>query len=99
MTLKYLLMAPNYCKHLAVTEHGDGAIAGTFLLTDAKLRGSAVRGHGFSYLGAGFSGELDMALQWTHSSLIDEPPAGRPKPPFQQLDRNKVDDRLKFGNW
>ena len=43
MTLKYLVMFPTYCKHSKIVAPGDGSIAGTFLLTDAKLQGSAMR--------------------------------------------------------
>lgn len=76
MTLKWLIQCPEHCKHKkgTLTATGDGGIAGTFLLTDAKLQGSAVRVLGPHDLGAGFSGELDMAIQWTHTTLLDPAP-------------------------
>jgi len=74
MTIKYLLLFPTYCKRSAIKVLGNSHIRGTFLLSDAKLRGSAVRALGPSDLGRGFSGELDMELQWTHTANIDAAP-------------------------
>jgi len=99
MTVKYLLLFPDYCKHKAVQTHGDGAISGTFLLTDAKLRGSAMRSLGPHELGRGLSGELDMALHLTHSELMPPLPPITPKPALDQLSANEVEDQCKFGNW
>lgn len=44
MTAKYLIVMPSHCKHSALRVHKDGSCAGTFLLSDAGLHGSAVRG-------------------------------------------------------
>jgi len=112
MTLKWLWQCPEHCKHSSLTPTGDGGIAGTFLLTDAKLHGSAVRGRGPRDAGTGFSGELDMAVQWTHSPLvdpmIDPPEQTKPAGPggpaahlsaIDQLGSTGDDDGLRFGNW
>jgi len=98
MTVKYLILFPDYCKHSAIKLHGDGAISGTFLLTDAKLRGSAMRALGPHKLGCGLSGELDMALHLTHSELIDPLPPLKPAKALDQLSANDVEDKCKFGN-
>ena len=50
---RYLLMHPTYCKRSAVSVNGQADISGTFLLADAKMRGSAVRALGPSDLGQG----------------------------------------------
>jgi len=99
MTIKYLLLFPDYCKHSAIELHGEGAISGTFLLTDAKLRGSAMRVLGPHDLGAGFSGELDMDLHLTHSPLVPSLPPVKPTPAIEQLTYNSTEDDCKFGNW
>ena len=57
-----------------------------------------MRGHGHSFLGNGFSGELDMALHWTHSPLIDPPPPPKPMTASQQIDVASWEDKYKFGN-
>lgn len=109
MTLKWLHQAPDHCKHAKgkLTKTGDGGIAGTFLLTDAKLHGSAVRHMGPHDLGDGFMGELDMAIQWTHTdrlepSFADEPHKLIHKEPMSAIDQlgsTGEDDTLRFGNW
>jgi len=109
MTLKWLHQAPDHCKHAQgkLTKTGDGGIAGTFLLTDAKLHGSAVRHMGPHDLGDGFMGELDMAIQWTHTDRLDPSFADTPhelihKVPMgaiDQLGSTGDDDALRFGNW
>ena len=113
MTLKWLYMCPQHCKHSKLHATGDGGITGTFLLTNAKLQGAACRGIGPHDLGHGFSGELDMAVQWTHTDLLDPPTnwqmtasphaggrlTGPSKSPLEQLDSTGGDDGLRFGNW
>lgn len=116
MTLKWLIQCPTHCKYKegSLTTTGEGGIAGTFLLTDAKLQGSAVRGRGPHDLGNGFSGELDMAIQWTHTNMLDPPPASwtmcnsphagnrpmsAPIGATGQLGSTGDDDGLRFGNW
>ena len=45
VTAKYLVTCPRHCKHMPPLSVGrDGALSGTFLLADKRLRGSAVRG-------------------------------------------------------
>jgi len=94
MTTKYLLTAPRHCKHAkgSLTVGKKGAIAGSFLLSDAKLRGSAVRGHGPHSVGdsearkSGAScGELEMMLQWAHSELVPVQPPQKPRPAMDQV--------------
>ena len=97
MTIKYLIAAPNYCKHSVCKVFGRGHIAGTFLLTDAKLRGSACRALGPHELGRGLSGEIDMAIQWTHMEGIDPPPP-KPMTAMQQMGINSFEGDLKMGN-
>ena len=80
-------------------EKASYAIRGTFLLTDAKMRGSAVRGHGHDKLGAGFSGELDMSLQWMHTSRLDPPPSTPKSGALTQLTANGAEDSCKIGNF
>ena len=99
MTLKWLVQCPEHCKHRSLTATGDGGVAGTFLLTDAKLRGSAVRGRGPHELGRGFSGELDMAIQWTHTTMLDDAPPPKKMGAIAQLSSTEDDDKLRFGNW
>ena len=77
MTIKYLLMFPTYCKHSDISVDGPCCISGTFLLADAKMRGSAVRALGPSDVGAGFAGELDMRIRWVHTGRVDPPPKRR----------------------
>ena len=98
MTVKYLILFPDYCKHSAIKVHGDGSVCGTFLLTDAKLRGSACRCLGCNDLGRGFSGELDMALHLTHSPHVDPLPPSKPMKALDQMSQNEVEDKCKFGN-
>jgi len=99
MTLKYLVMFPDYCKHSKITCHGGGAISGSFLLTDAKFRGSAIRGGiGPNSVGAGFSGELDMAIHYTHSAVLDPPPPPPNIGALDQLGAFPLEDDCKFGN-
>ena len=104
MTLKWLWQCPEHCKHRELTATGQGGIAGTFLLTDAKLHGSAVRHLGPHTLKHpsgtdGFCGELDMALQWTHTTLLDPPKPRKPTGAIEQLGSTGDDDTLRFGNW
>lgn len=99
MTVKYLFMFPTYCKHSRIHAPGDGSISGTFLLTDTKCRGSAMRNREHDDLGAGFSGELDMALHFTHSGLLDEPLPRRPMSALEQIDEFPNEDKLKMGYW
>ena len=80
MTTKHLYVAPAHCKHSALRVHKDRAVAGTFLLSDAKLRGSAVRGLGHREMGGGYSGEVDMTIAWVHSA-VHEATQSRPPPP------------------
>ena len=98
MTVKYLILFPDYCKHSTIAMHGNGSIAGTFLLTDPKLHGSAMRVLGPSDLGKGYSGELDMAIHLTHSPLVDPCPPFKPIPSLAQLTANGPEDDLKKGN-
>ena len=101
MTVKYLIMFPMYCKHKEgkLTAHGDGAISGTFLLTDAKFQGSACRALGCNDLGRGLSGELDMEIHYTHSDLIDPlPPVMEGYDAIGQLGKYPLEDKCKLGN-
>ena len=98
MTVKYLILFPDYCKHSTIAMHGNGSIAGTFLLTDPKLHGSAMRVLGPSDLGKGYSGELDMAIHLTHSPLVDPCQPFKPIPSLAQLTANGSEDDLKKGN-
>ena len=77
MTLKWLWQLPTHCKHKrdGLTATGEGGIAGTFLLTDAKLRGSACRHLGPHELGEGFSGELQRRTA-VHSPHTVHLPSG-----------------------
>ena len=95
--VRYLLAAPTYCKNSTVKVTGPGSIVGTFLLTDAKLRGSACRELGEHDVGRGFSGELDMALHWTHVRELDPLPP-KPLTALQQMGQNGFEDDLKMGN-
>ena len=106
MSLKYLICIEGgvpHCKHKTVKMHGDGAISGTFLLTDAKCHGSACRDPlvGYHSVPGGFSGELDMAMQWTNTTLLETAEEQRahrkPLTAFEQLDTNSEEDKLKMG--
>ena len=106
MSLKYLICIEGdvpHCKHKSVKMHGDGAISGTFLLTDAKCHGSACRDPlvGYHNVPGGFSGELDMAMQWTSTSPLETAEEQRahrkPLDAFKQLDTNSEEDKLKMG--
>jgi len=60
VTAKYLVTCPRHCKHMPPLSVGrDGALSGTFLLADKRLRGSAVRSLGPSELGRGVGGEIE----------------------------------------
>ena len=98
MTLKYLVMFPTYCKHSKIVAPGDGSIAGTFLLTDAKLQGSAMRDREAWDLGRGFSGELDMAMHYTRSELLEPRPPQKAMGALAQMGQFPDEDKLKIGN-
>jgi len=98
LTLKYLVTQPDYCKHAPpLARSRDGSVSGTFLLSDAKLRGSAVRALGPSELGKGFSGEVDMRLHWMHAALPPPPPPKR-RTALEQLKENSGETALRLGS-
>jgi len=100
MTTKYLLVCPTHCKHSSLRQHKDGAISGTFLLCDAKLRGSAVRGLGPHDMGTdGYCGEIELGMHWVHSELVPPPPKPTPRPPMEQLNEGTAEDTLRLGNF
>merc|ERR1719262_1182017 len=75
MTVKYLAVGPSHCKHAAIRRYrADGTVRGAFLLSNAKLHGSAVRHAGPHEMGSGASGELDMLLQWVSVDDVPAPP-------------------------
>jgi len=99
LTLKYLVTQPDYCKHAPpLTRSRDGSISGTFYLSDAKLRGSAVRALGPSELGKGFSGEVDMRLHWMHAASLPPPPPPKRRTAMEQLNENSGETALRLGN-
>ena len=99
LTLKYLVTQPDYCKHAPpLARSRDGSVSGTFLLSDAKLRGSAVRALGPSELGKGFSGEVDMRLHWMHAASLPPPPPPKRRTAMEQLNENSGETALRLGN-
>uniref|UniRef100_A0A7S2JCQ8 C2 domain-containing protein n=1 Tax=Haptolina brevifila TaxID=156173 RepID=A0A7S2JCQ8_9EUKA len=100
ITTKCLVACPTHCKHRTLTVCPDGSLAGTFLLSDSKLRGSAVRGFGPHDCAEGYSGEIDMVLKWSHAAddLVPPPPLKPPRPPIEQLNESSADNALQLGN-
>jgi len=98
VTAKYLITCPHHCKHMPPLSVGrDGALSGTFLLADKRLRGSAVRSFGPSELGRGLSGEIDMRIHWAHVEQL--PPLKAPRrTAMAQLQENSTETTLRMGN-
>ena len=58
-----------------------------------------VRGHGYDALGAGFSGEIDLSLLWTHTERLDPPPPPKSHgSALAQLTANGTEDKCKLGH-
>ena len=106
MTAKYLVACPRHCKHSRLDVRADGALSGSFLLCDAKMHGSTVRGLGPHTVGEGYEcGELDMTLHWSHCALMQRGAelqtscrAAAPRPATDQLNQGSAEDALRLGN-
>jgi len=100
MTMKYMVTNPAYCKHRekGFKTSADGVMSGTFLLCDSAMRGSAMRTLGPEDLGEGYSGEIDMRLQWTFSPSLPPPLPAPEKSAIAQLTENSGETALRMGN-
>ena len=99
MTVKYLAIGPSHCKHAAIRRYrADGTVRGAFLLSNAKLHGSAVRHAGPHEMGSGATGELDMLLQWVSVDDVPPPPPPPPMSAMAQLTMNSDETNLRLGN-